>query len=87
VTGEKEEIVFDTSREIEIRNELLKNNTYAQFLKKSATSQGRLLSAFDSEKGKMHMEFLEAQKTEPKILVDYKKTYFEFDGISVHPID
>lgn len=35
----------------------------------------------------MHMAFLEAQTTEPKTPVDYKKTSFEFDERSVHPID
>lgn len=68
-------------------NEILKESTYAQFWKQIATAQGRLLSAFDSEKGKMHMEFLEAQTTEPKNITNYKKNSFEFDAISVHPID
>jgi len=48
VTEEKEEITFDTFMEIKIRNEILKKSTYAQFWKQGATSQGRLLSAFDS---------------------------------------
>jgi len=61
VTKEKEETVFDTFRDIKMRNEMLKKSTYAQFWKKSATAQGKLLSAFNSEKGKMHMAFLEAQ--------------------------
>ena len=79
VTGEKEEIVFDTSREIKIRNEMLKKSTYAQFWKQSETSQGSLLAAFDSEKCKIHMAFLEAQTIEPKTPADYKHTSFEFD--------
>jgi len=87
VTKEKEETIFDTFREIKIRNEILNKTTYAQFWKQSATAQGRLLSAFDSEKGKMHMAFLEAQTSEPKTLVDYKKTSFEFDVKDVHPIN
>lgn len=35
----------------------------------------------------MHVEFLEAQTTEPKTPAEYKKTSFEFDARSVHPID
>lgn len=33
VTKEKEEIVFDTFKEIKIRNGMLKKSTYAQFWK------------------------------------------------------
>lgn len=84
VTREKEETVFDTFREIKIRNEILKKSTCAQFWKQSATSQGKLLSVFDSKNGKMHMAFLEAQTTEPKTIADYKQT---FDVKNVHPID
>lgn len=76
VTGEKEEIVFDTFWEIKIRNEILKKNTYAQFWKQNATSQGILISTFDSEEGKMHMAFLGAQIAEPKNPVDYKQNSF-----------
>lgn len=65
----------------------MKRRTYDQFWKQSATSQGILLSAFDSEKGKMHMAFLEAQTSEPKTLVYYKQTSFEFDVKNVHAID
>jgi len=72
VTREKEETIFYTFREINIKNEMLKKITYAKFWKKSYTSQGRLLSAFDLEKGKMHMAFLEAQIVEPKTFADYK---------------
>ena len=60
MTREKEETTFDTFREIKIKNEILKKSTYAQFWKQSATAQGRILSAFDSKKAKMHMAFLEA---------------------------
>jgi len=60
VTEEKEETVFHTFKEIKIRNEILRKNTYAQFWKQIATTQGRLLPVFDSEKAKMHMSFLEA---------------------------
>jgi len=35
----------------------------------------------------MHIEFLETQTVDPKTLADYKKTSFEFDARSVHPIN
>jgi len=38
---------------------MLTNNTYAQFLKETSTSHHRLLSDFDTEKGTMHMAFLQ----------------------------
>jgi len=61
VQGDKEKIVFDRYREINIRNEILKNNTYNQFCKQTSNSQSILLSVFDIEHGKMQMAFLEAQ--------------------------
>lgn len=66
---------------------MLKKSTYAQFWKKSATVQGKLLSTFDSDKGKMHTTFLEAQALEPKTPADYKQTLFEIDVKNLHPID
>lgn len=87
VIGEKEETIFYTFREIKIRNEMLQNSTYAQLWKKISTFEGRLLSSFDSKKGKMHMAFIEAQTTEPKTPTDYKHTSFEFDARNVHPIN
>jgi hypothetical protein len=35
----------------------------------------------------MQMAFLQVQVPYPKIEVDYKKTYFEFDIKDVHPMD
>jgi hypothetical protein len=45
------------------------------------------LSAFDTEKGRIQMEFLQAKFTHPKTVADYKKTSFEFDVKDVHPVD
>jgi hypothetical protein len=78
--------IFDKYKQIKQRNELLNNNTYAQLSKKTSTSQHRLLSAFDTEKGRMQMEFLQAQVPHPKTIYDYKKIYFEFDVKEVHPV-
>jgi hypothetical protein len=79
--------IFDKYKMIKQRNELLTSNTYAQFWKQTSTTQHRLLSAFDTEKGRMHMEFLQAQVPHPKTISDYKKASFEFDVKEVHPTD
>ena len=64
-----------------------KINTYNQFWKQTSCSQSRLLSAFDTEKGRMLMEFLQAQVPQPKGEADYKKTSLEFNVSDIHPID
>jgi hypothetical protein len=58
-----------------------------QFWKQTSTTHHRLLSAFDMEKGRMHMAFLQAQIPHPKTTFDYKKSSFEFDVKEVHPTD
>ena len=79
--------IFDKYKQIKQRNELLNRSTYAQFWKKTSTAQHRLLITFDIEKGRMQMEFLQAQFPHPKTIYDYKKIYFEFDVKEVHPMD
>jgi hypothetical protein len=79
--------IFDKYKQIKQRNELLNRNTYAQFWKQTSTTQHRLLSTFDTEKGRMQMEFLQAQVPHPKIVANYKKTSFDFDVKEVHPVD
>ena len=69
------------------KNEMLTNNTYAQFWKKTSTTQHRFVSAFDTEKGKMHMAFFQAQVLHPKEITDDKKSTFEFETKEVHPAD
>ena len=49
--------IFLTFLEIKQKNESLKYQVYSQFWKPTSTSQHRLLSAFDSERGRMKMEF------------------------------
>ena len=46
-----------------------------------------MLSAFDTEKGRMHMAFLQADVPEPKVITDYKRETFEFQTNDVHPAD
>jgi hypothetical protein len=66
---------------------MLSNNTYDQFWKKMSTAQHRLLLAFDTEKWRIHMTFLQAQVPHPKEITDYKRSTLEFDARQVHPAD
>jgi hypothetical protein len=72
---------------IKKRNQSLTSSAYAQFQKQSSTAQHRLLSAFDTEKGKMHMAYLHALVPDPKVISDYRRTSFEFQAKDVHPAD
>jgi hypothetical protein len=64
--------VFEKYDLIRKRNQTLTSSTYAQFQKQSSTAQHRLLSAFDTEKGRMHMAFLQAQVADPKVMSEIK---------------
>jgi hypothetical protein len=77
---------FDKYKMIKQENELLSSRKYAQFWKKTSKNQHKLLCAFDTEKGRMNMEFLQAQFPHPKTIFDNKKSSFEFDVKQVHPI-
>jgi hypothetical protein len=79
--------IFEKYNLIKKKNEMLTNNTYAQFWKQTSTTQHRLLSSFDTEKGRMHMAFLQAQVPHPKAVSDYKRETFEFNVKEVHPAD
>jgi hypothetical protein len=79
--------VFEKYDMIKKKNQMLTSNTYAQFLKQTSMTQHRLLSAFDTEKGRMHMAFLQAQVPDPKAITDYKRETFEFNTKDVHPAD
>jgi hypothetical protein len=79
--------IFEKYELIKKKNQTLTNSTYAQFRKQSSTAQHRLLSAFDTEKGRMHMAYLQAQVLDPKVILDYKRATFEFQAKDVHPAD
>jgi hypothetical protein len=64
--GQKDSNIFDKYKHIKKRNVLLNRNTYTQLWKKTSTSQHRLLSAFDTERGRMQMELLQEQVPHPK---------------------
>jgi hypothetical protein len=50
--------IFEKNNLIKKKNEMLTSNTYAQFWKQTSTTNHKLLSAFDTEKGRIHMAFL-----------------------------
>jgi hypothetical protein len=52
--------IFEKYDLIKKKNQTLTSSTYAQFWKEMSTAQHRMLSTFDTKKGKMHMAFLQA---------------------------
>ena len=74
-------------KEIKARNEKLKAQTYAQYLKMAPTNQTRLILAFDIKEGKMQMSFLKPIVQQPKSLANYSKINFEVLAKDIHPID
>jgi hypothetical protein len=76
--------IFEKYDMIKKKNQMLANNTYAQFWKKNSTTHHRLLSAFDTEKGIMHLAFLQAHVPQPKEIIDYKRSTIVFDTKQVH---
>ena len=79
--------IFEKYDMIKKKNQMLTNNTYAQFWKQTSTTQHRLLSNFDTTKCRMHMAFLQAQVPDPKAITNYKRVMFEFNTRDVHPAD
>jgi len=85
--GQTKPNIFSKYKVIKLKIELLKANTYTQFWKQIASSQHGLLSAFDTEQGRMQMDFLQPQVPFPKSPADYKKKIFCFDTNQIHLID
>jgi hypothetical protein len=77
--------IFEKYDLIKKKNQTLTNSTYAQFWKQTSTAQHKLLSAFDTEKGRMHMAFIQPQVLDLKVITDYKRETFEFQTKDVHP--
>jgi hypothetical protein len=79
--------IFEKYDLIKKKNQTLTSSAYAQFQKQPATAQHRLLSTFDTEKGRMHMAYLHAQVSDPKVISDYKRVTVEFQAKDMHPAD
>jgi len=52
------QVLEEQERAIKMRNERLKAQTYAQYLKLTPTNQTRLMLAFDIKEGKLQMSFI-----------------------------
>jgi len=85
--SEQNQDLKEKYKEIKARNEQLKAQTYAKYLKMAPTNQTRLMSAFDIKEGKMQMSFLKPIVQQPKSMADYLKTNFEVLARDIHPID
>jgi hypothetical protein len=79
--------IFEKYDLIKKKNQTLTSSTYAQFQKQSSTASIGFFQAFDTEKGRMHMAYLQAQVPDPKVISDYKRATFEFQAKDVHPAD
>lgn len=85
--ADREKDIKHRYKEIKMRNEKLKSETYAQYFKHTPTNQSRLMSAFDIKAGTMQVSFFQPIVQQPKTSIDYKKTNFEVLDRDVHPID
>jgi hypothetical protein len=79
--------IFEKYDMIKKKNQMLTSSTYAQLWKQMSTTHHRLPSTFDTEKGIMHISFLQAQVPHPKEILEYKRETLEFNTRDVHPAD
>lgn len=85
--ADREKDIKDRFKEIKMRNEKLKEKTYAQYFKHTPPNQSTLMSAFDINARKMQVSFLQPTVQQPKTTTDYKETNFEVLAKDFHPID
>lgn len=57
--ADKERDIKDMYKEIKMRDEKLKSETYTQYFKHTPTNQSKLMSAFDIKVGKMLVSFMQ----------------------------
>lgn len=84
---EQDKSIKDKFKEIKMRNERLKVETYAQLFKLSTPSQNRLMSSFDIKEGNMKVSFIQPTMQQPRTPIDYKKVDFEVLARDIHPMD
>ena len=58
MSADKDQDIKEIYKEIKARNERLKAQTYAQYLKMTPTNKARLMSTFDIKEEKIHMTFI-----------------------------
>lgn len=68
--ADKEKDIKDRFKEINMRNDKLKAETYAQCLKLTSSNQTRMMSAFDIKERKMQVLFLYPTVQQPKTSID-----------------
>ena len=84
---DKEKYIKDRYKEIKLRNENLKAETYAQYFKHIPVNQSMLMLAFDIKVGKMEVSVMQPTIQQPKTLADYRKIDFEVLARDIHPMD
>jgi len=70
---DKEKDLKEKYKEIKLRNEALKDETYAQYFKQTPANQNRLMPNFDIKTRTTQITFMEPIVLQPKSSVDYKK--------------
>ena len=84
---DRDQDIRERYKDIKARNERLKAQTYAQYLKMEPTNQRRLMSANDVKGGKIQMTFLKPTTQQPRTATNFKKIDFEVLAKDIHPID
>lgn len=84
--GQDQEI-REKYKEIKVRNERLKLQNYAEYLKMAPTNQTRLMPTFDVKEGKMQITFLKSTTQQPRSVVNYQRIDFEVQAKDIHHID
>jgi len=85
-TGQNQDI-REKYKEIKAKNEILKAQSYAQYLKMAPTNQTWLISVFDVKECKMQMTLMNPTTQQPMSITYYLKTDFEVLVKDIHPID
>ena len=85
--ADKDQDIREKYKDIKVRNEKLKAQTYAQYLKMAPTNQTRLMSAYDVKEGKMKMTFMKPTTQQPRSVANFQKIDFDVLAKDIHPID
>lgn len=85
--NDRDREIKDGFKEIKMRNEKLKAESYAQYFKFTPPNQSRLMLAFYIKEGKMQMSFIKPIVQQPRTSADFKKIDFEVLARDIHPID
>jgi len=87
IPADQDQDIREKYKEIKARNDRLKAQSYAQYLKMAPSNQTMLMSAFDVKEGKIQMTFLKPTTQQLISAADYQNTYFEVLAKDIHPID